>query len=179
MAITQIQPNLVDSANSYSMANLAVSGNLTVSGNIAGTLTGDQPSITSLGSLSSLTVTGTSTLQLASDILSVVAGATGVVVHNLANSGVFYHTTPAANFTANFTNAPVTNNRVLLATLIINQGSTPYLPTAVQIEGAAQTIKWSGGSAPAGNANKIDIISFSMIRVSNSWSVIGSGSNYS
>lgn len=161
------------------MTNLTVTGNATISGDIVGNVYGAQANITSVGTLTSLTVTGTSTLQLASDILSVVAGATGVVVHNLANSGVFYHTTPAANFTANFTNAPVTNNRVLLATLIINQGATPYLPTAVQIEGAAQTIKWSGGSAPAGNANKIDIISFSLIRVSNSWSVIGSGSNYS
>lgn len=178
MALTQIQPNLIDSANSYSVSNLAVSGNVTVSGNIIGNLSGNQPNITGLGSLSSLTVTGTSTLQLASDIINIIAGATGVVVHDVSLGGVFYHTTPAANFTANFTNVPVTNNRATMATVLVSQGATAYLPTAVQIEGSAQTIKWIYNVVPTGNANKLDVVSFSLLRTSNSWQVLGSLGTY-
>lgn len=186
-------------SNTLSTTNLNVSGNITVTGNttlgdvvsntintgninvtgtIVGNISSSQPNITSLGTLSSLTVSGVTTLTLAADVLVTIAGATGVVTHDLTNSGVFNHVTPAANFTANFTNLPVTNDRILATTILVNQGATPYLPTAVQIEGAAQTIKWVTGAVPSGNANKIDAVSFSFIRTSNSWTVMGQGTYF-
>jgi len=173
------------------LANAVASGNVTASYFIgdgsqltnvptAGVVTTNaQPNITSVGTLTGLTVAGTTTLQLAADILTLKTGATGVVTHDLSAGGVFYHTAPAANFTANFTNVPVTDSRVFLATILVTQGASAYLPTAVQIEGSAYTIKWSGGTAPTANANKIDIISFSLLRTSASWTVLGSSSNYS
>ena len=177
MALTQIEPYSFDSSNSFSVANLAVSGNVTVTGNIVGNVIGAQPGITSLSTLTSLTVTGPATLQLASDILNVITGATGTVTHDLSSSGVFFHTTPAANFTANFTNVPVTNNRVITATTIISQGTTAYLPTSVQIESVPQSIRWVSGNAPiGGNASKFDVVSFTLIRTSNSWIVMASSS---
>jgi hypothetical protein len=48
--------------------------------------------------------------------------------------------------------------------MIIHQGATAYLPTAIQIGGVGQTINWQGGSPATGNANKKDVISFSILQ---------------
>lgn len=178
MALTQIEPYALDSANSFAVNNLAVSGNINVTGNIVGNVSGNQPNITGLGTLSNISVTGLATFQITSDIITVIAGSTGVVNHDVTTGAVFYHSSPAASFTPNFVNVPVTNNRMLMFTLLISQGSTPYLPTAVQIEGSAQTIKWLIGTAPSGNASKMDIITFSLMRTSSSWTVLGQSSFY-
>ena len=113
-----------------------------------------------------------------SEVSSTINGATGTVVHNTTTSGVFYHTAPAANFTANFTNVPTTGDRITTVALIIAQGVTQYMPTAVQIGGAAQTIEWFGGSVPGGTANGFDIVSFTLIRQSSTWTVLGASSTY-
>jgi hypothetical protein len=47
---------------------------------------------------------------------------------------------------------------------MLNQGATAYIPSALQIGGVAQTIKWQGGSAPTGNANKLDAVAFTIFR---------------
>jgi hypothetical protein len=66
-----------------------------------------------------------------------------------------------------------------MCTLIISQGATPYISNIVQIDGVAQTIKWLGAYTPSGAANKIDIISFSLIRTGSAWTVLGQASiNY-
>lgn len=149
-----------------------------VSGSSATVTNTSQPNITSLGTLTGLDVNGVTTLQLASDKMVTKAGSSGVVTHDLSSCGVFYHTGIAASFTANFINVPVTNDRVLTSTLILNQGSTPYIPSAVQIEGSAYTIKWIGSSIPTGSANKIDIVSLSLIRSSNTWTVLAALGSY-
>ena len=119
-----------------------------------------------------------SAAPLISEVSSTINGATGTVVHNTTTGGVFYHTAPAANFTANFTNVPTTNDRITTVALIIAQGVTQYMPTAVQIGGAAQTIEWFGGSVPGGTANGFDIVSFTLIRQSSTWTVLGASSTY-
>jgi hypothetical protein len=54
------------------------------------------------------------------------------------------------------------------------------MPTAVQIDGASQTILWQGGSAPSGTASGTDVVSFTLIRSSGgTWKVIGSATSYS
>jgi hypothetical protein len=165
--------------------NLVVTGTATITGQIANALvagtvyTNAQPNITSVGTLTGLTVSGVSSYGLTADNLSTLTGATGTVVHDLSTGGVFYHTSVAASFTANFTNVPTTNGRVLMATLVISQGSSAYIANAVQIDGVAQTIKWIGSAAPTGTASKIDIISFSLIRTGSNWIVLGQASvNY-
>jgi len=95
-------------------------------------------------------------------------GATGVVTHDCSTGTVFYHTSVSSNFTANITNLVTMVDGVGRAgsvTLVIAQGATPYICNAVQINGAAQTILWQGSaSAPTGNANKTDIITFSIMQ---------------
>lgn len=127
----------------------------------------------------SIEVTGLTTLAETTETLTSISGATGTVIHNLNNSAIFYHTSPANNFTANFTNVPITNDRTISVSLIISQGATARLPNAVNLDGAATSIKWQGGSFPSGTANEIDIVSFTFIRVSDAWTVVGSATSYS
>jgi hypothetical protein len=63
-------------------------------------------------------------------------------------------------------------------TLIVTQGATAYIPNAVQIDGAAQTINWSGGVAPTPAANKRDVFTFALIRSSSAWTVLGNYSSF-
>ena len=86
---------------------------------------------------------------------------------------MFYHTTPAGDFTPNFTNLGLTAEYTTSITVIINQGVSPRVISAVQIEGSAQTIEWQGGSAPSGTANSIDAFSFTILNDAGSYIVLG------
>jgi len=181
-------------SGTVNLANYATTANSVAAANISGTVsaattagtvtTAAQPNITSTGTLTGLTVSGSAvfngltTFQQTSEVISAKTGATGVVTHDLTTSASFYHTSPSANFTANFTNVSTTDNRAIVAALIIIQGATPYVPTAVQIDGSAQTIKWMSSTAPTGTASKTDVVSFSLIRVGATWSVYGQYSSY-
>lgn len=124
------------------------------------------------------TFTGHNIFARTSDTLQSLSNATGTVTHDISSGAVFYHTTPSANWTANFTNVPTDNNRTVVVSIVIIQGTTARIPSAVQIAGSAQTINWLGGTAPTGNANKRDIVSFTLIRVSSAWTVLGQLSSY-
>ena len=54
---------------------------------------------------------------------------------------------------------------------MISQGATPYIPTAVQIGGASQVIKWAGGTA-SGTANKLDIVGFTFVSAGSVWAQV-------
>ena len=108
-----------------------------------------------------------------SEKFSSLTGATGVVAHDCDNGHIFYHTSISADFTANFTNLGLSNNYSTNLTLILNQGATARIPSAVQIGGSAQTINWQGGSAPSGTSNGIDAVSFTILRDSGSYIVLG------
>lgn len=135
-------------------------------GNIGDTGTagdkGDKGSIGDLTSISNVSETFTG-----------LTGATGTVVHDASTSSIFYHTSAAANFTANFTNLSTTNNRSRTIVLVVVQGSTAYMPTAIQIGGVSQTVKWAGGVSPSGVSNYVNIVSFTFFRASDTWTVIG------
>lgn len=166
---------------SSSPFNLASLTQLTINGLIAsnGDLVYNSDTNTFQGYEGSWTSFVTSgSVPLLSEVSSTINGATGTIVHNTTTGGVFYHTAPAANFTANFTNVPTTDDRITTVALIIAQGVTQYMPTAIQIDGAAQTIEWFGGSVPGGTANGFDIVSFTLIRQSSTWTVLGASSTY-
>jgi len=179
---------LADARNGLSVTQASASGTGALSyANASGAFTYTPPELT----FTNLTGTPTTlagygitdglsagATPLLSEVSSTINGATGTVVHNTTTSGVFYHTAPAANFTANFTNVPTTGDRITTVALIIAQGLTQYMPTAVQIGGAAQTIEWFGGSVPGGTANGFDIVSFTLIRQSSTWTVLGASSTY-
>ena len=127
---------------------------------------------------SSPTLTGNLTIQQTAEVVNTLTGATGVITHDYATGSIWYHTGIAANFTANFTNVPTTDNRAHVVTLILVQGATPFYPNAVQVNSGAATIKWQDNITPTPLANKTEIVSFSLIRVGAAWVVVGGLSSY-
>jgi len=125
-----------------------------------------------------LGISGLTTLTYTSEKLNTKTSATGTVTHDLSTGSVFYHSSISNNFTANFTNVPTTNDRAIGVTLVLAQGVTPYMSTALQIDGSAQTIKWVNNSTPTGTASKVDIVGFSLIRTGSAWTVLGQYSTY-
>lgn len=99
--------------------------------------------------------------------------ATGNVVHDCTNTAIFFHTLIANTFTPNFTNLVADNNQTSVVTLVIQQGSTAYVPSGIQIEGTSETVNWSEGINPSGSANKIDVVSYTLLRSSDTWIVLG------
>ena len=166
----------------------SVGGNVTINAG-SGALEGGQINIgtestsqTNIGANSStkINLTGTVTVnnQLViedgvSEKFSSLTGATGVVTHDCDNGHIFYHSSISANFTANFTNLGLSTNYGTTLTLILDQGATARIPSAVQISGSAQTINWQGGSAPTGTNNGVDAVSFTILRVSGNYVVLG------
>jgi hypothetical protein len=142
------------------------------------TTTGALTIVGGVGISDGITVGGLTTLQQSTELLDTKTGATGTVTHDFSTGAIWYHSSISANFTANFTNVPTTNNRAIGVVLILVQGATPYIPNAVQIAGAAQTILWQDNTVPTGNANKRDLASFTLIRTGSTWTVLGSLSTY-
>jgi hypothetical protein len=101
------------------------------------------------------------------------ADATGVVEHDCSAGHIFYHTSPDANWTANFTNASFTSNYATTFTLVISQGGTGYYPNAVQIGGSSQTINWQGNVTPTPSTNRVDVVTFSVLYNGSSYVVLG------
>jgi hypothetical protein len=142
-----------------------------------------QPNITSTGTLASLNVTGVSNhtgwsqFYSSQDKFASLTGATGYVTHDMNQGALFYHTSVAANFTPNFTNVSTTSGYVTVASLMIVQGSTAYMPTNdtsnIQIAGSNVTVNWAYGSAPTGTAGVIQVVSYSMLNNGGTWTVLG------
>ena len=121
---------------------------------------------------------GKTTLATVTEKLSALASSTGTVSFDMTNQGIFYVNNPAGDITANFTNVPETNNRVITPTVILSQSATPRMVSAVQIDTVVQTINWANGTTPSGTANKQDVFGFSLIRSGSAWKVLGQLSTY-
>jgi hypothetical protein len=122
---------------------------------------------------------GVTTTQFSASILNSIFGATGTVVHDISSSGtVFYHSNVISNFIANFTNVPSTDNRSTTVSLAISQNNPAHIANSIQINGQPQTINWENSLVPTGNIGNTDIITFTLIRTSNTWLVTGSLSTH-
>jgi hypothetical protein len=122
--------------------------------------------------------TGTSVLggggAVPDDSFESKSTATGVVTHDCAINKVFVHSSISADFTANLTNLNLAAGTATNITLVLNQDATAYICNALQIGGVAQTINWQGSSsAPTGNSNKKDVMSFSILNVAGTYTVLG------
>jgi hypothetical protein len=117
---------------------------------------------------------------------TVSATAAGSTVQFDADTqGVLYYTT---NSSGNWTlNVRGTNSTTLASKLAVGDAvtvsfiatnSTAYRHTALTIDGNAQTVLWSGGTAPAaGNASSTDVYQFTIIKTAATptYTVLGAG----
>lgn len=113
-------------------------------------------------------------LQKFSDL----SNATGTVIHDCNNGHIFYHTSPVTDFTANFTNLDLLSGHSTTLSLIISQGSTAGIANKIQIDGITHTIKWQGGTVPTGTNSGMDTIIFTVLRNSNSYTILGEKNSY-
>lgn len=126
----------------------------------------------------SLVVTGSTNIGVIVENLINSNGSTGVVAFDTSRQGIFYVNGPTGAITANFTNVPTTNLKVLTPTVILSQSATAHSITALQIDGVGHTINFANGISPTGNANKQDVFSFSLIRSGSAYKVLGQMSTY-
>jgi hypothetical protein len=111
--------------------------------------------------------------------------ATGTINFDALTQGVLYYTSNAtANWTLNVRgnsgttlNAALATGDAITVSFLVTNGSTAYNHSALTIDGSAQTVSWSGGTAPAaGNASGIDAYSFTIIKTASAtYTVLGAG----
>lgn len=105
-----------------------------------------------------------------------------VFTADYSSGNIFYLTaSPTANFTVNLTNAPTDNGKSITLTIVVPQGAAGYIPSAFQIAGTGQTLRWANGAAPTptSSSGKIDMFNFTLIRRASAWTVLGASNlNY-
>jgi hypothetical protein len=168
-------------------STLAVGSNLNVSGSASiPTLSATTASITTdyittsnitTANITDLNVTGTLNIQEVTEFVAdyTITSNSAALVYSTSN--IFYNSaSPSANFTVDVTGVPTTNDRTITISVIVTQGATGRIPSALAIDGIVQTIKWIGSTAPTPTsiAGKLDLFNFTLIRKSSSWIVLGS-----
>jgi hypothetical protein len=111
--------------------------------------------------------------------LAISTIVSGTETFDLNDGLVRYAMSPSGNITANFTNADTTNDKSTTVKIILNNSGGASMVTGVQIGGVSQTVEWEGGSAPTGSSGSYAIVTFTLIRFSSAWIVLGSAINYS
>ena len=103
-------------------------------------------------------------------------GPASQISHNFLMGSIAYISNASSDLVIDIVGVPTTNNKAIGLTVMIEQGSTAYKITGLKInsedEGAV-SISWYGGSQPTGTINSTDIFAFSLIKVNNTWRVLG------
>lgn len=108
-------------------------------------------------------------LQQTSEVVNTFTQVTNSVVnYDFSTGQTWYHSNFLDNYTANFVNLPISNNRILRARIIISQGVTACVPTNLTIEGVTQSVKWKSGTYSV-SSNNLDVIEFNFVRFNNAW----------
>jgi len=103
----------------------------------------------------------------------------GTVDVDFLVSDTVYFYQPSGALTVNFTNIPDGSSRMFNMRIYIAQAATAYIPTAVQVNGVAQTIEWQNGVVPTGTAGNIDFVQFLVWSFgSGSYVVLGQSNSY-
>lgn len=136
------------------------------------------PVFTGTATATNLTINGLTTLAETTETLDTKSSVTGTVVHDFSTTAIWYYSSISGNVTANFTNIPTTNNRITSVSIVINQGGTGYIVNGLQIDGAAQTIRWQANTVPTASTNRVDVFTFSLLRAANAWTVLGSATSH-
>lgn len=131
-------------------------------------------STASSGAFTTLSASGTTSIYETVEKAAVSGSAlTGTVNFNWLDGAVVLYTANAsANWTLNVRgngsttlNSSLATNDSITIAVLATQGATAYYQSAMQIDGTAVTPKWAGGTAPtAGNANSIDVYTFTIIK---------------
>lgn len=163
--------SVVGTTSSQTLTNKTLTSPTISSPNIS------SPSITGTATVTAdVNITGRLDVQEIRETVSSGSLSSGTLTINYATGSNVTLSSPASNFTVNLTNVPTDNNKIINVTVVVTQGATGRIPSAFQVDGAAQTVKWVAGITPTATANKIDIFSFTLIRQSSAWTVLAQAS---
>jgi hypothetical protein len=195
----------VANASNANLANFATTANAVAGANVSGQVanaliagtvyTNAQPNITSVGTLTSVNVSGNTTLnstislQQAIEKVTIYSTAnTGVINYDLLSQAIIYNTANAtANIGLNFrANSSVSANTLLsvgnsmVATYMMKTGSTAYTITNVSIDGTAQSIRWAGNTTPNTYPSSNTSFVFTIVKTAATptYAVFGSSTRY-
>ena len=173
-------PSTLDTLNELATA-LGNDANFstTVTNSLAAKAPLASPSFTGTVSAEAVTVTGTLDIQEVRESINDVTLSSNAGTFDWSTGNVFFiGTAPSGAMTFNFTNVPTDNGKIMSITVFVTQGSTGYIPSTININGSSATLRWVNGAnpVPTSSAGKIDIFSFSLIRRSSTWTVLGSSS---
>ena len=125
---------------------------------------------------------------LEEDINIVASAATGTINLDIDTASILYYTSNAsANHTLNIRysssvslNSKLAINDTVTVAWMNTNGTTPYRPTIIQIDGVTVTPLWQGGTAPSfGNASSVDVYTFTIIKTASAtYTVLGSQTQY-
>ena len=93
---------------------------------------------------------------------------------DFGQTAIVYVTGATGNITANVQNFNMPSGTISCVTVWMSQGATPYIANLIQINSSIKTINWQGSAvAPPGNANKQDVISFTILNNGGTYTVLG------
>lgn len=160
---TQVQFNDAGSFGGSSAFTFNKSSNvLTIGGNVTATnLSG------------TLVSSAVSSMPYGTEVVGIIGAQTGTYNFDLITNSIQYsNANAAANLTLNFRgNSTTTLSSILgtgnsiTGTYLMTTGSTGYGVTAVQVDGAAQTIKWAGNISTV-YSNTISSYTFTVVKTS-------------
>jgi len=179
MALTRVSGNALD-ANAVTATKIADGtiaavdiadgaiflGNATHSGpKISGNVN-VQLVTTAQANLVSIVNTGPFTEQ--ANVIS--SGPASIQVYTVADNTYTVHTSNATiAFQMNFTGlSTVDINKSVTFAIAVQNGSTAYYPTSIQIDGVVQStqyLKWQGSVPASGNPNSIDVYTFAILKL--------------
>jgi uncharacterized protein (UPF0333 family) len=99
------------------------------------------------------------------------SGPASIQAYTVAENTYTVHTANATNaFQMNFTGlANVDTNNSVTFAIAVQNGSTAYYPTSIQVDGVVQSsqyLKWQGTVPGSGNPNSIDVYTFAILKLS-------------
>ena len=104
----------------------------------------------------------------------------GAVKYHTANVANNWTLNVRGNSTVMLDSVMSTGNTLSLSYIASQNATNTFYQTNMEIDGNAVTPKWQGGSAPtAGNANSLDVYSFTIIKTAaNTYTVLGSQTQF-
>jgi len=191
---------LIGNGTGYTLANLTAGSGISISNSSGGiTITN---AASSFDPTANNTFTGRQTFTGSTSALAAVfsnlaetatvsaTAATGTINYDVTTQSVVYFTSSAsANWTINLRGNGTTALNTLLSTgqaitvaHLVTNGGTAYYNNVVQVDGTTSgvTTRWQGGAAPTtGNANSIDVYTYTIIKTgSATFTVLASQTRY-
>jgi hypothetical protein len=122
---------------------------------------------------SAVAITGGSISSILEGATVTATAPSATTNYDFATQAVRYYTSNATtNFTVNIRASSSVSLNTLMAVgqtatmvLMVTNGSTPYYPNIIQVDGTTITPKYQGGfNITAGNANSVDIYTLTVIK---------------